>query len=569
MYMTKLKGIAASDGIVIAKVFKLEELEIQFEEKTHSPSKELSRLTPIIDETKNQLIKVKESASKNLSKEEAQVFDAHLQLVDDPLIISEIEQLIKNDFLTIEAAISKSFKKFEDMFAAMDDAYMKERAADVSDVSKRMLMVATNTTTHDLSTIDSEVIIVADDVTPSQTAQMNKSFVKGFAANIGGRTSHAAIMARSLEIPAILGLKNITELVKNDDIVILDGNLGEVIINPSNDLINKYNKKIQELIDEKIELKKFIGKKTKTIDGKEIELVCNIGGLNDVEGVLRNDGEGVGLFRSEFLYMDSSNWPNENKQYEVYKNVVSSFKPDQRVIVRTLDIGGDKNLSYYKFEEEMNPFLGHRAIRLCLEKKDILKTQLRALIRASAHGKIAIMFPMIATIEEFLEAKEVFNESYKELKSENVKVAKNIEVGMMVEVPIAAIMAAEFAKHVDFFSIGTNDLMQYSMAADRMNPKVSYLYQPLNPGILRLIKSTIDGGHKHNKFVGMCGELAGNLDVIPILLGLGLDEFSMSATSILKARKLISNYKLSDAQALAKKVLDCSTEEEVKKILKI
>ena len=567
--MKKINGIASSDGIAIAKVFKLEEVEIKFEEKSTEPSKELHRLDEIINKSKEQLTKIKESAIKNLTIEEAQVFDAHLQLINDPLIISEIKTLVEKDFLTIEAAISISFKKFEDMFAAMDDSYMKERAADIRDVSKRMLMIATNTPMKDLTTINYEVIIVSDDVTPSQTAQMNKKYVKGFAANVGGRTSHAAIMARSLEIPAILGLGNITEIANHDDTIILDGNQGLVIVNPTNEQIKEYSKKIEELAIEKNELKKLIGKKTKTLDGKEIELVCNIGGTKDVEGVLKNDGEGIGLFRSEFLYMDSSTWPNENQQYEAYKEVVSSFKPDQRVIVRTLDIGGDKNLSYYKFDDEMNPFLGHRAIRFCLEKKDILKTQLRALIRASAHGKIAIMFPMIATLDEFLEAKSVFDDAYNELKNENVKIAEKIEVGMMVEIPVAAIMSSDFAKHVDFFSIGTNDLMQYSMAADRMNPKVSYLYQPLNPGILRLIKATIDGGHMHNKFVGMCGELAGDINVIPILLGLGLDEFSMSATSILKARKLITNYNLSDAKKLAEKALSCSTEEEVKKLLKL
>ncbi|MCR8613413.1 MAG: phosphoenolpyruvate--protein phosphotransferase [Mycoplasma sp.] len=566
--MNKLNGIAASQGIKIAKAFILEEPKINIIKESKGQEKELNHLKEIVEETKKQLLKIKEQASKNLSAEEASVFDAHIQIVGDPVIMQEVEAMIKNENTSVMYALKDIFDKYHDTFANMDDAYFKERAADVKDVSKRMLLIASGQKVHDISAIDEEVVLIANDITPSETAQMNKKFVLGFATNIGGRTSHAAIMARSLEIPAVLGLKTILSSVKQDESIIIDGNNGLVIANPDAATIKEYENKIKEFEKEKEILKTFIGKESKTKDGHEVELVANIGGVNDVQSVLENDGEGIGLFRSEFLYMDASNWPSEEDQFNAYKTVVEKFPKNKRVIVRTLDIGGDKQLKYFKFDEEMNPFLGHRAVRFTLDKKDIFKTQLRALLRASAFGKISIMFPMIATIGEIKAARKVLDECKAELKKEKIAFNDNLEVGMMVEIPSAAIHADKFAKYVDFLSIGTNDLMQYSMAADRMNEKVSYLYQPLNPSILKLIKMTIDGGHKENIFVGMCGEMAGDPNAIPLLLGMGLDEFSMSATSILQARKQISELDMKDMKNIVDKILDeAETQEDVKKIL--
>ncbi len=563
-----LKGIAASSGIVIGKAYKLESpiIDIKNEIRT-SIEDEKDRFQKALEKTVNDINKVKERAKANLSEKELAIFDAHLMMANDPEFASQIENMISEGNSADYAAKSVADMMIS-MFESMDDAYFKERAADIKDVSYRILCNILGLTIPDLTAIDEEVIIVAQDLTPSDTAQLNKKYTLGFCTEIGGRTSHSAIMARSLEIPAIVGIKSLMETVKSNDVIIMDALEGDVIINPDADTIKKYEAKRDKYLEEKKTLETLIHEKTITIDGIQVELAGNIGGPKDVVGVINNGGEGVGLLRSEFLYMNSENdFPSEEEQFEAYKEVLEGMN-GKKVVVRTLDIGGDKKLNYFTFPEEMNPFLGYRAIRFCLDRKDVFRTQLRALIRASVYGKLCIMFPMIATVNEFLDAKKVFEEEKEKLISEGVKVADKIEVGMMVEIPAAAILADEFAKYADFFSIGTNDLIQYSMAADRMSEKVSYLYQPLNPSILRLVKMTIDGAHSNGKWVGMCGEMAGDINAVPILLGLGLDEFSMSATSILKTRKIIRDLSKKEMEELANRAISCNTEEEVLSLVK-
>ena len=562
-----IKGIGASNGISIAKIFELKEVHVEItDKKITDVEAEFKSLDSAVPAVIKEIESIKEKAEKNLGAEEAAVFDAHIQVVSDPSLVDEIKRIVKDDKLNVLAATKQATDGFAAMFESMDDAYMKERAADVKDVAKRLINNLAGVKSTDVSTINEEVIIVAVDLTPSETALLDKRFVKGFLTDIGGRTSHAAIMARSLEIPAVLGLKDITKKVKTGDTIAMDGETGEVLINPTDSQIKDFKDKAALFAAELKENLKFKGKASVTADGHHVELAANIGSPKDVEGANENDAEGVGLFRSEFLYMDAKDWPTEEEQTKAYTAVLKGMD-GKRVVVRTLDIGGDKTLTYYDFPEEMNPFLGYRAIRLCLDQKDIFKTQLRALLRSSVHGKLAIMFPMIATINEFLEAKKVLAIAKKELTAEKIEFADDIEVGMMVEIPAAAVLARQFAKHADFFSIGTNDLMQYTMAADRMSEKVSYLYQPLNPSILNMINMTIQGAHAEGKWVGMCGEMAGDKGAIPLLVGMGLDEFSMSASSLLGARRQISTIDLTEAKAIAQKAIEAETQEDVQKLV--
>lgn len=563
-----IKGIGASNGVSIAKVFELKGTHVEIkDEKIEDIKSEIEKIDNAIKETVKQIEIIKDKAAKNLGAEEIAVFDAHIQVASDPTIVDEAKKIVESEKFNAIYAIKKVTDQAHDLFESMDDPYMKERAADVRDVAKRIINNLAGVKGTDVSTINEEVIIVAEDLTPSETALLDKKYVKGFLTDIGGRTSHAAIMARSLEIPAILGLGNITSKIKTGDIVAMDGENGDVLINPSKQELKEFQEKAEIFLKEQKENLKFKGKESLTADGNHIELAANIGAPKDIEGANKNDAEGIGLFRSEFLYMDAKDWPTEEEQYKSYSEVLKGMGKDKRVVVRTLDIGGDKTLTYYKFPEEMNPFLGYRAIRLCLDKRDVFKTQLRALLRSSVHGKLAIMFPMIATIEEFKTAKAILENCKKDLISKGIKVAENIEVGMMVEVPAAAAISKQFAKYADFFSIGTNDLMQYTMAADRMSEKVAYLYQPLNPAILQMINMTIEGAHSEGKWVGMCGEMAGDKNAIPFLVGMGLDEFSMSANSVLAARRQISQINSLEAEKLAKASLKCDTESEVKKLL--
>lgn len=562
---SQVSGIAASDGIAQAKAYLLIEPDLTVEKTSVTDTgAEKDRLTKAIDESKEQLGKIRSIAAESLGEEEAQVFDAHVMVLSDPDLIDQTHAVIDNDKVNADFAFKQVTDTFIAMFEGMEDnAYMQERAADIKDVRKRVLARLLNVTLPSPATIDEEVIIIAEDLTPSDTAQLNKKYVKAFVTDIGGRTSHSAIMARSLEIPAIVGTKNITELVKEEDYLIVDGMEGEVMINPSEEDISSFNKKAEEFAQLKAEWDRLKDEPSLTKDGKHVELAANIGTPKDLEGVNNNGGEAIGLYRTEFLYMDSTELPSEDEQFDAYKKVLEGMG-DKPVVVRTMDIGGDKELPYLELPVEMNPFLGYRAIRVSLDQDSVFRTQLRALLRASVHGTLRIMFPMIATLPEFRAAKAILEEEKAKLIEEGTEVSDSIEVGIMIEIPAAAVLADQFAKEVDFFSIGTNDLIQYTMAADRMNERVSYLYQPYNPSILRLIKGVIDAAHNEGKWAGMCGEMAGDQIAVPLLVGLGLDEFSMSATSILKTRSLLRKLDTAEMKELADKALtECTTSEEV------
>lgn len=563
--MSKLiKGIAASDGVAIAKAYLLVEPDLTFDknEKVTDVEGEVAKFNGAIEASKVELTKIRNNAEVQLGADKAAIFDAHLLVLDDPELIQPIQDKIKNENANAATALTDVTTQFVTIFESMDNEYMKERAADIRDVSKRVLSHILGVELPNPSMIDESVVIVGNDLTPSDTAQLNKEFVQGFATNIGGRTSHSAIMSRSLEIPAIVGTKSITQEVKQGDMIIVDGLNGDVIVNPTEDELIVYQDKRERYFADKKELQKLRDADTVTVDGVHAELAANIGTPNDLPGVIENGAQGIGLYRTEFLYMGRDQMPTEEEQFEAYKEVLEAMN-GKRVVVRTLDIGGDKELSYLNLPEEMNPFLGYRAIRLCLAQQDIFRPQLRALLRASVYGKLNIMFPMVATINEFREAKAILLEEKENLKNEGHDISDDIELGIMVEIPATAALADVFAKEVDFFSIGTNDLIQYTLAADRMSERVSYLYQPYNPSILRLVKQVIEASHKEGKWTGMCGEMAGDETAIPLLLGLGLDEFSMSATSILKARRQINGLSKNEMTELANRAVDCATQEEV------
>ena len=568
--MTKtLKGIAASDGIAVAKAYMLVQPDLSFEEKNISDADaEIKRLHDAVDASKKELEIIKQKATENLGADEAEVFEAHLTILSDPEMLGQIEDKIKNDKVNAEAALKAVTDMFIQMFEAMtDNAYMQERAGDVRDVTKRVMSHLLGVTLPNPALIDEEVVIVAHDLTPSDTAQLDRKYVKGFITDIGGRTSHSAIMSRTLEIPAVVGSETATQDIKAGDIVALNGIDGVALVNPTDAEVADYQQKAKDYAAQKAEWEKLKNAQSVTADGKEVLIGANIGTPKDVEGANDNGAEAVGLFRSEFLYMDSSELPTEDEQFEAYKQAVEGMHGKQ-VVVRTMDIGGDKHLPYLELPEEQNPFLGYRAIRISLDQQEIFRTQLRALLRASHYGKLAIMFPMIATVQEFKDAKAIFEEEKAKLVADGVPVADDIEVGMMMEIPAAAMIADKLAKYADFFSIGTNDLIQYSMAADRGNERVSYLYQPYNPSILRLVKHIIESSHKEGKWTGMCGEMAGDQIAVPLLVGLGLDEFSMSATSILKTRSLIKKLDSTKMSELAAKAVDCETTDEVVALVK-
>ena len=561
-----LKGIAASAGVSVAKAYKLESPVVVIEKKAGVAAEEIKKFEDALAKTVKDIEGVKERAAKRLSEEELAVFDAHLMMAGDPELAGQIKAMIENDGVNAEYATEQVADQMVAMFESMDNDYFRERAADIKDVTFRLKCNLLGLEIPDLTAIAEPTIIVAHDLTPSDTAQLNE-WVKGFATAIGGKTSHSAIMANSLEIPAVVGTTGILDAVKTGDMIGLDALDGNVYVNPDEETVKALEAKAVAYAEEKEALKVLKNAKSVTTDGHEVELAGNIGGFKDVEGVLNNGGEGVGLFRTEFLYMDNDHFPTEEEQFQAYKQVLEGMQ-GKKVVVRTLDIGGDKKLSYYTFPEEMNPFLGYRAIRLCLNEQEIFRTQLRALCRASVYGQLCIMFPMIATVKEFRDAKAIYEDVKAELIAEGVAVSDNIQVGMMVEIPAAAVLADEFSKYADFFSIGTNDLIQYSMAADRMSESVSYLYQPYNPSILRLVNMTIQGAHKNGKWCGMCGAMAGEPYAVPILLGLGLDEFSMSATQILKARKVVTGLSYAEMQDLAKECLNKDTMDEVLETVK-
>lgn len=558
------KGIGASSGIAIGKAFVLEKETLSIQRTTiENVENENEKLQKALALSKQQI----EAIQKKSDDEQKSILNAHLMILEDPELISNVEGKISSEKLNVEAALEDVLNMFASIFESMEDEYMKERAADIRDVGQRLMMNLFGKEMLNLAELQESVIIVAHDITPSDTAQMDKEKVIGFITDIGGRTSHSAIMARTMEIPAIVGLGNITENVKTGDFLIFDGSEGIVMVNPDLSIIDEYEVKKEKEIAEKRELKKLVDSDTISRDGRRVELGANIGNPKDAKKANENGAEGIGLYRTEFLYMDRTSIPTEEEQFQAYKEVLE-IMGERPVVIRTLDIGGDKELPYLNLPKEMNPFLGYRAIRICLEEKDIFRTQLRALLRASVYGNLKIMYPMISSLEEIRQANEILEEVKRDLEKDKIEYSSHIEVGIMIEIPAAAIISDMLAKEVDFFSIGTNDLIQYTTAVDRMNEKISYLYNPFNPAVLRLINMVIKNGHEAGIWVGMCGEVAGDSRLIPILLGMGLDEFSMSAGSILPARKQIQGLSYEEMEELANKVLVMNTADEIENYMK-
>lgn len=560
---TIITGIAASAGISIGPAFRLENPELVIEKREVTDlDQEILRLQTALDKAKVELQSIRQHAEQQFSGDEAAIFQAHLLVLDDPEFVGSITGKIETDRVNAEFAVEDTSNTFVALFESMDNPYMRERAADIRDVTKRILSHLLGVHSQSPHMIQEEVIVIANDLTPSDTVQLNPQFVKGFITNIGGPTSHSAILARTLEIPAVVGTQHAMETISNGASIIVDGNNGKVIIHPTPETLTNYKEQQKAHEQQKAEWSQLVNEPTITADGRQVKLGGNIGKPSDAVNVLEYGGESIGLFRTEFLYMGRDQFPTEEEQAIAYQSVLERMG-DKETVVRTLDIGGDKELPYLELPNEQNPFLGLRAIRLCLEQEELFRVQLRALLRASIHGQLKIMFPMITTVEEFRRAKAIFKEEQAALQERQVPVSDSIELGMMVETPAAAIMADAFAKEVDFFSIGTNDLIQYTMAADRMNERVSYLYQPYNPAILRLIKMVIDAAHREGKQVGMCGEMAGDKFAVPLLLGMGLDEFSMSASSILQVRSQIAQLNQAELAEQIDSVLSLSSAEEV------
>lgn len=567
--MTKiLQGIAASNGISIAKAFRLENAELTvLKESISDVSTEIDRLQNALSHSRSELTTIQKQTKEKFGEQEAAIFSAHVLVLDDPELRTAITDTIQTQHVNAEYAVQEAANLYVSIFEAMDDPYMRERAADIRDVTKRILSHLLGVSIQTPEDITQEVVIIAEDLTPSHTVQLNPELIKGFVTDIGGPTSHSAILARTLEIPAVVGSKTAMAMIQNGEIIIVDGEAGKVIVNPDAETLAVYQEKQQAFAKQKAEWQLLANEPAITLDGHRVELAGNIGTPDDVENVLKNGGEAIGLFRTEFLYMGKEQFPTEDEQFEAYKSVLEQMN-GSATIVRTLDIGGDKELPYLQLPHEANPFLGLRAIRLCLDHEEMFRTQLRALLRASIYGNLRIMFPMIATINEFRQAKELFLDVKQQLISERIEVSETIQLGIMVETPAVAILADVFAKEVDFFSIGSNDLIQYTMAADRMNEHVSYLYQPYNPSILRFIKMIIDAAHKEGKMVGMCGEMARDETAIPILLVMGLDEFSMSASSILRTRSQIQKLSKVTLENQIDHILSLSTAEEVLHFIK-
>lgn len=559
----KFTGIGASSGIAMAKAFVMKEQRYIIEKKQKvNVGEELQKWQKAIDQGMKELKQLQEVTEQKLGSEEAAIFASHLLVLQDPEFVDAVQRKIREEQVNAEFALQEIANMFIAMFENIDDDYMKERAADVKDVTKRIMNHLLGIKTKSLAAIQEDVIIVAEDLTPSETAQLNPMYVKGFVTDVGGRTSHSAIMARTLEIPAVVGTKDITKNISDGMILIINGDLGEVIVDPTMEEQQSFAKKQLHCEERKKELANLVNEPTMTMDGYRVELAANIGTPNDLEGILKNGAEGVGLYRTEFLYLGKNKLPSEEEQFQAYKMVLERLER-KPVVIRTLDIGGDKELPYLNFPDEQNPFLGYRAIRLCLDQTAIFRTQLRSLLRASVFGNLKVMFPMITTMEELRQAKQLFAEEREKLLKEKVAISDQIEIGIMIETPAAAVCAEQFVKEVDFFSIGTNDLIQYTMAADRMNERVSYLYQPYHPAILRFVKMVIDAAHQHGKWVGMCGEMAGDEIAIPLLIGLGIDELSMSAASILRARSQICSLSKEKLEAFVQEMLKESSAETI------
>jgi phosphotransferase system enzyme I (PtsI) len=561
-----LKGIPVSPGVAISEALFLQSNTITTDKRSITQEEiasEQYKLEAGITKTEKQLTELHQQLLDSVGEEQASIMSAHLVLLRDPMFIEEINNLIKNELIDVTSAVQAAANQFVQIFESMDDEYMRERATDIKDIANRLITNILGK--NNKSSIDAEgsFILVSEDLTPSETVTLPKNRVEAIVVAKGGKTSHAAILARSLGIPAIMGVgEQLTNDVKTGDSLIIDGSTGEIFINPNPEQISKYQKKIVQEQEEKTQLAKLKDKKTVTRDGKEIELVANIKGPQDAEEVLQQGGEGIGLFRSEFLFMDRTALPTEDEQYEAYSQVVEKLG-NRPVIIRTLDIGGDKHLPYLDLPEEMNPFLGWRAIRISLSRPALFQTQLRALLRASAHGKVRIMFPMISHLEQIQEVKKILESTKEQLKAENIDFDPNIEIGVMIEIPSACLIADELAEEVDFFSIGTNDLVQYTLAVDRMNEHITELYDHFHPAVLRLIKMVIDASHRHSIWTGMCGEMAGDLQATEILLGLGLDEFSVSPTLLPRVKHQLLQLSSEKAKQVAEKALSLSTPKEV------
>ncbi|CAM3576171.1 Phosphoenolpyruvate-protein phosphotransferase [Vibrio aerogenes CECT 7868] len=560
-----ISGILASPGIAIGKVLLLQEDEIVLNTSTIADNQvesEIQCFYTAREQSKAQLEVIKQKARETFGEEKEAIFEGHIMLLEDEELEEEILTLIKDEKLHADNAIHTVIEEQATALESLDDEYLKERATDIRDIGSRFVKNALNINIVNLSAINEEVILAAYDLTPSETAQINLDYVLGFVTDIGGRTSHTSIMARSLELPAIVGTNNITAQVKNGDTIIVDAINNKIIVNPSEAELAEATQVKEKFLAEKAELAKLKDLPAETIDGHRVEVCGNIGTIKDCDGVLRNGGEGVGLYRTEFLFMDRTSLPTEQEQYEAYKEVAESMT-DKAVIIRTMDIGGDKDLPYMDLPKEMNPFLGWRAVRISLDRREILRDQLRGILRASAHGKLRIMFPMIISVEEIRELKNAIEMYKEELRSEGLPFDENIEIGVMVETPAAAAVAHHLAKEVSFFSIGTNDLTQYTLAVDRGNEMISHLYNPLSPAVLNVIKQVIDASHAEGKWTGMCGELAGDDRATLLLLGMGLDEFSMSGISIPKVKKVIRNTTYKDVKAMADEALSLATAKEI------
>ena len=564
-----ISGIPASPGIVFGKALVLKEEKIVLDTQKIKESQidaEIVRFYEGRSAAVEQLNSIKDRAYASLGEEKAAIFEGHLMILEDEELEEEILDYLRSNKVNAAVAANVIIDQQAAMLSEIDDEYLKERAGDIRDIGNRLIKNILGMHIVDLGEINEEAILVAYDLTPSETAQLNLDKVLGFVTDIGGRTSHTSIMARSLELPAIVGTNNVTELVNTGDFLILDALNNVVYVNPSQEDIQRLKALQAKLADEKAELAKLKDLPALTLDGHRVDVVANIGTIRDIEGAERNGAEGVGLYRTEFLFMDRDQLPTEEEQFIAYKDVVEAMNGNL-VILRTMDIGGDKELPYLDLPKEMNPFLGWRAIRIALDRREILNAQLRAVLRASAYGRLAVMFPMIISVEEIRELKSVIEELKVELRNEGKDFDENIQIGVMVETPSAAVNAKFLAKEVDFFSIGTNDLTQYTLAVDRGNELISHLYNPMSPSVLNLIKQVIDASHAEGKWTGMCGELAGDENATILLLGMGLDEFSMSAISVPRIKKLIRNVNYQDAKHLAEKALQQPTAAEIERLV--
>ena len=561
------RGIGASEGIGIGQVVIIEEQEVKVERRTISDADaEIARLNEAMDHFEEVTNQMADKMAETVGEQDADILRGHVILLRDPMVGDQVNAMIRGEMVNAEVALDQSLDQMAEMFRSIPDELIQQRATDLMDIKSRMLKILNGIEEVDISAVPEGTVLVAKDLTPSMTAGIDPKNIAGILTEVGGRTSHSAILARAMEIPAVLSIERICQEVINGDTVVLDGTTGEVYVNPEEEIVASYEQKKKAFAEEKALLQQYKGQPSKTKDGKQVELVCNIGKPEDADKVVECDGEGVGLFRTEFLFMDRDSVPTEEEQFEAYKTVAEKLagKP---VIIRTLDIGGDKAIDYLGLEQEENPFLGFRAIRFCLQRPDIYRVQLRALLRASAYGQIKIMVPLVTGVEELRQVKALVKEIMEELDKEQIAYNKEIQVGVMMETPAAAVVADLLAKEADFFSIGTNDLTGYTMAVDRGNAKVAYLYSAYNPAVLRSIKRIIECGKKEGIFVGMCGEAAADHKLIPLLLAFGLDEFSVSATSVLKTRKAIADCDEASAKELADRVMQAATEKEVLDLL--